>query len=68
MVKIELLWLHEYWCNKDQKNLCERSMSILVHHYFISLKSIKGNIWKFEGYIGFLIFYIISINYVSYMD
>ena len=40
-------------------------MSILVDHYFISL---KGNIWKFEGYIGLLTSYIISINYVSYVD
>ena len=40
-------------------------MSILVHHYFISL---KGNIWKFEWYISLLTSYIIFINYVSYMD
>ena len=41
------------------------SVGILIHHYFISL---KGNIWEFEGYIGFLTSYIISINYVSYMN
>ena len=40
-------------------------MSILVDHYFISL---KGNIWKFERYIGLLTSYIISINYENYMD
>ena len=41
------------------------SLGILVHHYFISL---KGNIWKFERYIGLLTSYIISINYISYID
>ena len=50
---------------KTKKNLCERSLGILVHHYFISL---KGNIQKFEGYTGLLISYIIFIDYGSYMD
>ena len=50
---------------KTKKNLCERSLGILVHHYFISL---KDNIWKFERCIGLLTSYILPINYESYMD
>ena len=51
--------------SKFLKSLCERSLGILVHHYFIFLKC---NIWKFEGYIGLLTSYILPINYVSYME
>ena len=47
---------------KFLKNLYESSLDILVH------LSLKGNIWKFERYIGPLTSYIISINYVSYID
>ena len=49
---------------KTKKNLCERSLGILVQHYFISL---KDNIYKFEGYIGLVTSYIIFINYESYI-
>ena len=43
MVKVELFRVCEQWCNKDQKKF----MDILIHHYFISLKSIRGDIWIF---------------------
>ena len=50
---------------KKKKSLCEKSLGILVHHYFISL---KGNVYKFEGYISLLTSHNLSINYGSYMN
>ena len=42
-------------------------MTFLVYHQWNPL-IYKHPSWKFEGYISLLIFYILPINYISYMD